>query len=131
MVLSNMSNSLSYLQPFFKWRKLCNGILRRPPPLIALHGFIMVNLSLVQESMGPLNSPQSPLGRSLCKAKDLLLFRQFDCIPMQANLVRLVYAKWNQGASYASSTQSGTIVEPFLRKNGCQAHDTQSGTTFK
>ena len=52
-------------------------------------------------------------------------------IPMQANLVRLVYAKWNQGVSYASCTQSGTIVEPFLRKNGCQAHDTQSGTTFK
>ena len=52
-------------------------------------------------------------------------------IPMQANLVRLVYAKWNQGASYTSCTQSGTIVESFLRKNVCQAHDTQSGTAFK
>ena len=27
-------------------------------------------------------------------------------IPMQANLVRLVYAKWNQGASYTSCTES-------------------------
>ena len=32
-------------------------------------------------------------------------------IPMQANLVRLVYAKWNQGASYTSCTQSGTTFK--------------------
>ena len=39
-------------------------------------------------------------------------------IPMQANLVRLVYAKWNQGASYTSCTQSGTTFK-YIAYESC------------